>query len=189
VSRTRAAADTDADLVQGCLDGDERAWNALLERHGSLVWAAARRAGLADADAADAFQNAWTIALEDLGRLRDADRFAPWIARIARHQAMRIRRGYGIARRAHEKVARDEMDHRRPEEEVVETEQRHGIQLALGQIGERCRKLLELLYFAAPQPAYADIAASTGMRIGSIGPTRARCLEKLKQELGGMGHA
>jgi len=184
VTDTARPSSKETRLVADCLAGDGAAWKALLAEFGSLVWAVARRAGLSDADAADVFQNTWTVALEELPRLRDPSRFAGWIARITRHQAMRVRRGYGIARRAHERVAREDVDVNLPEAELQEMETRHRVKAALEHVGERCAELLGLLYYEQPTPAYAVIADRLGMRIGSIGPTRARCLESLRKQLG-----
>jgi RNA polymerase sigma factor (sigma-70 family) len=174
----------DAALVSLCLDGDAMAWETLVERHGPLVWAVARKALLSPEDAADVFQNTWTAALEGLDSVRDPSRFPAWLGRVARHQCMRVRRGYGIARRARDRVARDAVDTNLPDEEVASLELRHGVALALEKIGERCARLLRALYYDSPRPAYAKIAERFGMRIGSIGPTRARCLKSLEERLG-----
>jgi RNA polymerase sigma factor (sigma-70 family) len=179
----------DAALVARCIEGDSAAWDALVDRHGPLVWAVAHKAGLSDADAADVFQNTWTIAVEELERVRNPDRVAAWIGRVARHQAMRVRRGYGIARKARARVAREDVDDRVPDEELAELEERGRVDTALRRIGERCARLLDALYFERPAPAYTALAERLGMRIGSIGPTRARCLEKLRRELGGSRNA
>lgn len=187
-TRTRRPATTtvaDAALVERCLAGDGAAWGLLVERHGPLVWAVARRLGLSRADAEDVFQNTWTIALEELARVRERDRVAAWIGRVARHQAMRVRRGYGIARRAHPHVAREDLDDTLPDEELARLEERGRVAAALGRLGGRCADLLRALYHQTPRPAYTEIAARLDMRIGSIGPTRARCLEKLEKELDG----
>jgi RNA polymerase sigma factor (sigma-70 family) len=189
MTETRVANSTDAELVERCLRGEERAWDTLLSRHGPLVWNVALRTGLSEADAADAFQNAWTIALEELPRLRDPGRFPAWIARIARHRAMRIRRGYGIARKAHVHVAREDLDGSDPVADVEALERRHGVHQALERVGERCAALLRLLYFTSPEPSYAEIGDRLAMRVGSIGPTRARCLAKLRDTLTGFDPA
>ncbi len=178
----------DVALVASCLDGDRAAWDTLIERHGALVWCVARRAGLDDEDAADVFQNTWTIALEELSRLRDPALFCRWIGRVARHQSMRVRRGYGIARKALPKVAREDVDVTVPDEELVRLEQRVLVHAALAKIGDRCGELLQLLYLEAVRPAYSEIAERLGMRIGSIGPTRARCLERVRGLLEGDRH-
>jgi RNA polymerase sigma factor (sigma-70 family) len=184
VTVTTGPGTTDADLVARCIDGDARAWDALVERHGPLVWAVAHRAGLSDADAADVFQNTWAIAVEELDRVRRPEQVVRWIGRVARHQAMRVRRGYGIARRARERIAREDVDMRVPDEELAALERRSLMDAALAAVGGRCADLLQALYYERPSPAYADLADRLGMRIGSIGPTRARCLEKLRKELG-----
>jgi len=182
-SRSTPSTATDGALVGSCLEGDGSAWAALVERHGPLVWAVAHRMGLSRADAEEVFQNTWTIALEELSRVRERERVGAWIGRVARHQSMRVRRGYGIARRAHEHVAREDVDATLPDEELTRLEERGRVAAALGRIGERCARLLRTLYHESPRPAYAEIAERLGMRIGSIGPTRARCLQKLESEL------
>ena len=180
-----SADDDDAALVERCLAGESAAWTALVERHGPLVWGVARRAGLTADDEADVFQNTWHTAVEELPRLRDAAAFPGWIARVAHHQTMRVRRSYGIARRSMPHVAREDVDERMPDAPLGEIEDRHRVAAAVARIGRRCADLLRALYYEDPQPAYSEIASRLGMRIGSVGPTRARCLEKLEGELGG----
>ena len=87
----------DAGLVAACLSGDTRAWSELVDRYGPLVWAIAKGASLSSDDQADVFQNSWIVAVEDLPRLREPAAFAGWIRQIARHQSLRIRRGYGLS--------------------------------------------------------------------------------------------
>jgi len=180
-----ARPEDDAALVARSLEGDDRAWKSLLDRHGSVVWAVANRAGLTPDDAADVFQNTWTIAVTDLGRVRDPARFGAWVARVARHQCMRVRRGYGIARRSYEHVAREDVVRDLPDEELSRLEDRNRISRALTHIGKRCLELLRALYYQTPKPSYRAISERMDMSIGSIGPTRARCLEKLESKLEG----
>jgi RNA polymerase sigma factor (sigma-70 family) len=177
-------ADDDTALVARCLGGDGDAWAALVDRHGPLVWAVAKRLGLGHEDSLDVFQNTWSTALEELSRLRDAKAFPAWIGRVARHQAMRVRRGYGIARRHAPNLAREDLDETLPDEALSALEDRSRVRVALSRIGERCRELLSLLYEADPSPSYEEIGRRLAMRIGSIGPTRARCLAKLMDEIG-----
>lgn len=184
-SAVGTAAPDDAALVARCLDGDDAAWEALVERHGPVVWAVARRMDLSHDDASDVFQSTWRVALEELDRVRDPGAVGGWIARVARHQAMRIRRGYGIARKSWRHVAKEDLDPALPDEDLARMEMRAKVTDALLRIGERCAALLRALYFEDPQPSYQEIAARTGMRIGSIGPTRARCLGKMLGEIGG----
>lgn len=183
----------DATLVLRCLDaarggdrvGGEGAWSELVRRHGPLAWAVIRRAGVDGADAADVYQTAWLAALQSLPRLRDPSRFAPWLARTAHLQAVRLRRTYGITRRVLSRVDAREEDDRAPDEDIERFETRGAVAAALSRVGARCESLLRALYYEDPPPAYADLARRLGMPVGSIGPTRARCLEKLDKLMGG----
>lgn len=183
-SEASSDADGDPALVARCLAGEGDAWTALVERHGPLVWAVAKRLGLGHEDSLDVFQNTWSTALEELSRLRDPQAFPAWIGRVARHQAMRARRGYGIARKHAPNLAVEDIDKSLPDEELTKLEDRSRVRGALGRIGDRCRELLALLYEADPSPSYEEIGRRMSMRIGSIGPTRARCLAKLMEEMG-----
>jgi len=174
----------DASLVAACLGGEARAWSSLVDRYGPVVWAIAKRASLSPDDQAEVFQNTWIVAVEEMTRLREPAAFAGWISQIARHQSLRIRRGYGIARKSMAHVAREDVDESRPEEPVTVLEERRRVGDAVGRIGRKCADLLRALYYEDPPPAYTEVAKRLGMRIGSIGPTRARCLEKLEKELG-----
>ncbi len=182
-----APTDDDAALVARCMDGDDAAWAALVRRHGPCVWTVARRAGLSEHDAADVYQTVWRIAVESLPRLRDAERFPAWIARTAHFQAMRSLRTLCSTRRALDRIAPREFDDAIPDEEIARIEHRRLVAEAMGRIGERCAGLLRALYYDHPTPPYEEIAVRLSMRIGSIGPTRARCLARLRDELGGNG--
>lgn len=183
----------DATLVLRCLDagrgGDraagEGAWAELVRRHGPLAWAVIRRAGVDGADAADVYQTAWLAALQALPKLRDPARFASWLARTAHLQAIRLRRTYGITRRVLSRIDPREEDDRAPAEDIEKLETRNAVAAALARVGARCESLLRALYYEDPPPAYTDLAQRLGMPVGSIGPTRARCLEKLDRLMGG----
>jgi len=187
---TQAAAHPDADtsLVSRCMDGDEEAWAALVRRHGPVVWTIARRAGLADADAADVYQTVWRIAVESLPGLRDSGRFPAWIAQTARFQSARAVRTICATRRALGRIEPRDTDDAVPEPDIEAVERRRTVADAMSRIGDRCAHLLRALYFEDAAPDYAEIARRLGMRIGSIGPTRARCLSRLRDALGRNGH-
>lgn len=185
MTKTAADVDGDAALVARCLGGDEAAWAELVRRHGPVVWSVARRAGLSQIDAADVHQTVWRIAVESLPRLRNAERFPVWIARTAHFQSMRAVRTICATRRALDRITPRETDDSVPEADLARIERSRLVAEAMDRIGERCARLLRALYFDHPTPAYEEIAARLSMRIGSIGPTRARCLARLRQELGG----
>ena len=160
--------------------GDEAAWNAIVDRFSSLVWATARAHRLSTADAADVTQTTWLRLVEHLDRIHDPERLGAWLATTARHECLRL-----IRLRARE-LATDEPDlFDAPVEDALDrgliTRERDDVlQSALATIGERCQALLRLLATVDP-PSYEEIGAALGMPIGAIGPTRARCLDKLRR--------
>lgn len=176
---------TDDDLIAACRRGDARAWNELVDRYERLVYSIPLNNGLSRDDAADIAQTTFTILLQSLDNLHAGSRLAPWLATVARRHTWRLAR-----RRRREPV--------HPTADLAEEPALHGSVMpdedrsfrtawlhdGLAHIGERCRALLLALYFDDDQPAYDEIAARFGMRVGSIGPTRARCLARLREVLG-----
>jgi RNA polymerase sigma factor (sigma-70 family) len=180
----RRSAEDDASLVRRCLAEDAEAWELLVRRWGPLAWAVIRRAGLEGEDAADVYQTSWLAAVESLPRLRHPERFGAWLARTAHLQSIRLRRAYGISRRVLGRVPVREEDDVLPDREIEALDERRKVADALGAVGERCETLLHLLYWQQPPLAYTEIARRLGVPVGSVGPTRARCLEKLERLLG-----
>jgi RNA polymerase sigma factor (sigma-70 family) len=176
--------DLDARLVVRCAAGEARAWEALVRRHERLVYAIGRSFRLSDEDLGDVFQEVFTALLKGLPRLRDGRALVRWLAstteRIARTMALRRRRE--AAREHHEDGAIDRLeDGQGPVGSDVErAEREHEVRLALGAASERCRRLLEALYYEDPTPSYNELSQRLGVPVGSLGPTRARCIERLR---------
>ena len=174
---------TDRDLIQASRSGDARAWERLLDKYERLVFSISLNYGLTTDDAADVTQITFTILLQNLNTLPDEIRLSSWLATVARRHTWRL-----LARNRREAVNPDE-DLARSETfgGIVDDQERwelaEWINQGLSMLDERCRKLLLALYFDAEQPSYAQIADSLNLPIGSIGPTRARCLEHMKQSL------
>jgi RNA polymerase sigma factor (sigma-70 family) len=171
-----------AEVVRAASAGDRGAWEALVERFGGLVWSVARAHGLSGADAADVSQTAWLRLVEHLERIRDPERVGRWLASTARHEALRI------LQRAGRQIPVAEEGELEPAEPVVETPEarllaaeRSGILWrAFAALPPRCQRLLRVL-MTDPPPSYQETAEALGMPIGSIGPTRARCLDRLRR--------
>jgi RNA polymerase sigma factor (sigma-70 family) len=178
-------------LARAAADGDETAWNALVNGFSGLIWSVARGYHLSAADAADVFQTAWLRLAEHLGRIEDPQRVGAWLATTARHEALRI------ARSATRFIPTDDLtyfdvghtDDNPPEQAVLDSEQAaldselvSRLWRSLGELSERCQRLLRVL-IATPPPSYTEVAAALDMPVGSIGPTRARCLEQLRVRL------
>ena len=174
---------TDRDLIRACRSGDARAWERLLDKYERLVFSISLNYGLTTDDAADVTQITFTILLQNLDTLTDEIRLSAWLATVARRHTWRL-----LARNRREAVNADEdlagnetlggIVDNRERWELVEW-LNHGLSL----LDERCRRLLLILYFDAEQPSYAHVADLLKMPVGSIGPTRARCLEQMKRNL------
>lgn len=180
----------DARLVERCRAGDARAWTALVRRYERLVYAVARSYRLEPDDLADTFQEVFAALVRGLPHLRDPRSLCRWLTsttdRIALANALRRRR-----ERAREAGSPEAIEAAESGLPVVDPagadlealEERMLVRLALGALAQRCRGLLEALYFQDPAPGYREIAVALGIPVGSIGPTRARCLEKLEAAL------
>lgn len=169
----------DGDLVEACLDGDESAWTALVERYAGLVHGLARRVGLDADDAADLAQAVFVIAWRNLGLLDRPGALGGWLATITKREAWRAKR-----RRDRERgdapLPADAAEPARVERDLLAAERRHWLERGIERLGERCRDLLELLFLRRPAASYEEAAEALDMPIGSVGPTRGRCLEKLR---------
>lgn len=179
----------DARLVERCLAGDRRAWDALVRRHERLVYSVARSWRLSDEDLGDVFQEVFAALVRGLPRLRDARSLVRWLSsttdRVARTRALRQRRELAL-RVEDEAVFERLTDASEPVGAELEALERQAtVRLALSGVPERCRRLILALYYEDPTPAYSDLAYRLGVPIGSLGPTRARCMEKLRELLAG----
>jgi len=183
-ARPGAAAETGPDevaaLVGRAAAGEQDAWDAIVERFGGLVWAVAAGYRLGPADTAEISQTTWLRLLEHLDRIREPARLGGWLATTARREALRLLRLR--AREFPEDTA--ELDVGRdpgptPEEAVLDEDRDRRLWLAFTRLPERCRELLHLVVVVAPP--YAEVAAALDLPLGSIGPSRARCLRRLRR--------
>lgn len=157
------------------------AWERLLDAFGPLVLSLARGAGLGKADAEDAFQTTWLALHRSIPRIREPAALAAWIGSTARREAWRVARRRSITSDLSDlQPGSDEQtDHTDPLLALQQLERSQAVQEGLAAIDARCRDLLQRLFFAPESPRYEDIASAMGMKIGSVGPTRIRCLGKL----------
>ena len=171
---------SDADLVRRCLDDDSSAWSAILGRYADLVHSLLRRAGLTEAAAQDAFQEVAVLLWKSLPKLREVERLASWVGTTTRRVAWRVRK-QERTRVGHEAAARRPEDVRDADPRAFDEEQ--ALREALAELGTRCRELLSLLYFQSSDLSYDEIAVRLDMPRGSLGPTRQRCMETLREAL------
>jgi RNA polymerase sigma factor (sigma-70 family) len=175
-----------AELVRAASKGDQRAWEGLIGRFNGLVWSVARAHGLSRADAADVSQTAWLRLVEHLHRLRDPERVGTWLAATARHEALRtLRRArrqlpVGDDAELDAELGRSGPPVDSPEARTLAAERSELLWRAFAALPPRCQTLLRVL-MADPPPSYQQVAVAMDMPIGSIGPTRGRCLNRLRQ--------
>jgi RNA polymerase sigma factor (sigma-70 family) len=165
--------------------GDQRAWESIVSAYSNLVWSVARGYRLSAADAADVYQGTWLRLVEHFGDIRDGTRLAGWLATTARREAL------SLLRRAGRDVPVDNLDlvggplageSTAAEDRLIRGEETRALWQAFGQLSHSCQRLLRIV-FADPPPRYQDISEALDMPVGSIGPTRARCLASLESIL------
>jgi RNA polymerase sigma factor (sigma-70 family) len=166
-------------LVGAAAAGDQDAWNALVARFNGLVWAVARAHRLARADADDVVQTTWLRLVEHLERLDDPERVGAWLATTARRESLKALRG--AARQVPappDEIPAPVLD-TGLDAGLLASERDQALWRAFGGLDPVCQALLRMLV-ADPAPSYEEISEALERPIGSIGPTRARCLEKLR---------
>lgn len=168
------------DLVARAGRGDDDAWAEIHRRYTPLVWAVCHRFGLSDAHAMDVAATVWLRLVERLGHLREPEALPGWLATTTRNECLTLlRREARQVPTEHDDLVLD--DEPSTEQWLLQQERYVALRRAFGELGERCKALLRLT-FADPPIPYADIAARLGMPVGSVGPTRGRCLDTLRRD-------
>jgi RNA polymerase sigma factor (sigma-70 family) len=175
-------------LLKRAVAGDQRAWDALVEQHSRMLWAVARSYRLDQADAADVVQTTWLRLVEHLDRIEDPSRLVGWLVTTTRRECLRVLRRSGRERLvAADEGALDIADESiEPMDAGLILDERNAeLWRAFSRLPERCQRLLRIA--VAMPKAYDEVSAALGMPVGSIGPTRARCLTRLRTLLDGTG--
>ncbi len=176
-----------ANLVSAAAGGDVLAWEELVDRFGGLVWAITRAYRLSPTDAADVSQTAWLRLVEHLHRLREPARVGAWLAATTRRECLLVqRRARRLVPMPDETFDRPDLAEPGALVALMETERDAALWRAFEVLDERCRMLLRLL-MADPTPSYEEVAAAIDMPTASIGPTRARCLQRLRRRVEASG--
>jgi RNA polymerase sigma factor (sigma-70 family) len=172
----------DQQLIKACLNGDERAWSALVERYKRLVYSIPIRNGFQPSDASDIFQSVCLELLEHLGQLRDATKLRQWLITVTVRKCMHFRHVLHEQReqvggeRAQQFIDPDQDTYQL----VLDVEKEQLIREALEKLPRRCVVLLRHLFFDEPQLPYSQIAQKIGISTNTVGSVRERCLEKLR---------
>jgi RNA polymerase sigma factor (sigma-70 family) len=172
-------------LVSAARDGSEDALGQIVGELSPLLWHVARAAGLSSGDAEDVVQTVWLRLIAHLDGIRTSAALTAWLVITARREAWRVR---AAGRRQlpadQDWLAAVPDEAPGSEEQAIADDQRRALWAAIGQLPARCQELLRIVAFV-PRPDYDAVAAELGMPRGSIGPTRGRCLAKLRALLAG----
>lgn len=180
---------TDEMLVERARSGDQSAWEAIVRKYQNLIYSIPMRAGLHADLAADVLQEVFATLFQKIETLEKPEFLRAWLVTTAQHKTIHL-----IRREQRGKPKSiDDMENSSgfevldtsltPDEGLIRLEEEKQIEEALAAIDERCRRLLTLLYLNRQRMPYAEVAQLLGIPLGSIGPTRARCLEKLIKQL------
>lgn len=170
-----------AGWIRQAADGDRQAWNRLVSQYGRLIWSITVRFKLSESDAADVVQTTWMRLIEHIDRIEQPDRVGAWLAATARNECLKHVSAHKRIVLVQEDVELEGTGHRGPEvdEALLAAERAEHVRAALARLPAQWQQLLELL-MADPPVSYAEISDQLGLPVGSIGPTRGRCLAKLR---------
>jgi len=171
-------------LVASARVGDNEAWDALVERYAPLIWSICRRYRLTEADAADVGQNVWLYLVGQLDKLHDPAALAGWLVTTTQRECGRaLRTARGLQAAGHDLDLETIPDKKTvtAEEELLAAERHGALREAFTRLPPCHQQLLTLLMADPPVP-YAQISARLGIPVGAIGPTRGRCLDKLRRD-------
>ena len=167
-------------LLKAAQEGSRDGLGQIVEELTPLLWRVARAQGLSSQDAEDAVQAGWIALVGNLGQLRDPGALTSWLLVVVKRESWRVKAARGRERSVETETLSDLIDpSASPEEAVLEDERGRAVRRALGRLPERCQQLMRVVAFAQ-RPDYDAVAAALGMPRGSIGPTRGRCLAKLR---------
>lgn len=181
-----------AGLVAAASAGDAVAWRAIVERYSGLLWSIARSYRLADSDAADVLQTTWMRLLEHLDRIEDPRRLAAWLATVLRHEIHRLHRRSGRTVSFGDENVLDGLAGpvAGPDRPALSAERDRLLWCAFAELSERCRMLLRTVVSGTVDQdalSYKQASVALGIPIGSLGPTRMRCLAELRALVTGRG--
>ena len=164
---------------------DDPALDDLVRIMSPVLWHVVRATGLDRETTEDVVQNTWLTLVRSGESVRDAQAITRWLCTAARREAWRLSKAGTRTRPVEDDVLAARMpDERSPESEVVTNDEKSILWQAIARLPERCQKLLRIVAWE-PRPDYSSVADTLEMPVGSIGPTRRRCLDKLRLELGG----
>ncbi|MFH0245600.1 RNA polymerase sigma factor [Streptomyces sp. HK10] len=173
-----------ADLLSGCIQGEQEAWEELVERFGRLVWSVVHKYRLSPADAEDVRQLTWFRLVQNVHQIRDPERLGDWLATVARRESIKIStRGKRLVLVGDSDVLDVFTGHGESAEQITLRAHRNAeVMNAIEGMSEQCRNIL-LMTLCDPPASYEHVSTALSMSIGSVGPIRTRCLRRLRRAL------
>lgn len=178
----------DEQLVQGCLNGDEKAWNRLIDKYKRLIYSVPVKYGLSPDDAADIFQNVCVDLFTNLSKLRKVESIRSWLITVATHKCFHHKKQQrkDVELDAMEQDVAEEIAPAAPQV-LQEVQEEQAVRDAIQRLSPRCAELVKMLFFEQPPLPYTEVAQRLGLATGSIGFIRGRCLTRLQKILGELG--
>jgi RNA polymerase sigma factor (sigma-70 family) len=175
----------DAKLIKECLQNNEEAWRALVDRYGRLVASIPRRLGIPPEDSADIFQGVFLDLFNELSRLREPGALPAWLIRVTTHKCYRWRRRRQSQGATPDSTVLETLGEDAPvmSELMAALETEQTVRDAITLLPARCREMIELLFFEHPPLSYKEVAKRLRLATGSIGFIRGRCLQRMKEIL------
>jgi RNA polymerase sigma factor (sigma-70 family) len=185
--RSALAQASDEKLIGRCLQGDQEAWSALIDKYKNLIYSIPIKLGMHQ-DAGDIFQSVCVDLLSELPRLREHRALPKWLMQTCYHKCLRHQRAAAKLVDLPEDADGDRQlpatnTDDLPEHLLLQIEQEQTLRDAISQLPEKCERMVRLLFFEFPPRPYGNVAAELGMATGSIGAIRGRCLAYLKKQL------
>ncbi len=175
---------SDRRLVRECLNGDEAAWGALVDKYKNLIYSVVLKYGVGAEEATDVFQAVWLDAHNDLAKLRKKAAFKAWLISLTTHKCYHWRKRQQ-RRELHEVDLADDLEQSMSTEPsfVDKLERDQLVRESIFALPPRCREMIRLLFFTFPPRPYQEVAKELGLATGSIGFIRRRCLQRLQKML------
>ncbi len=178
--------DSISNIWFGILGKDPACWSQLVHRLSPLVYTVANKSGLQPTEAEDCAQQTWTALYQSRHKIKDPNRIPVWLIRVASREATRIIKSR--SRHQSEQPELPEHSEGLPDRELELLESAAILKQGMELLGDRCHKLLDAIFLAPEKKKYADIARDLGIPANSLGPTRTRCLNKLRKILEELGY-
>ena len=183
-ARAEEDPSSDAFLVRECLEGNQQAWNSLIERYKRLIYSIPYKYRATPEDCADIFQSVCLELYSELGKLRKTESLKSWLITVTVHKCFHWKR------QQRGRVELDAMEQEQAEatavvapELLIEVEQEQLVREAIGKLKPRCAELIRMLFYQQPPLPYNEVAQRLGLATGSIGFIRGRCLRQLEKIL------